>query len=63
MSTTFFNRNGKAVSKDEFFREITAVFKMDRNEAREMVYANGVSWYELAEWQISEQEKEGSDAG
>ena len=53
MSEVFYNVDGKAVRKEELFNEIIRMHKMDRTKAREMVYLNGISWHELAMYQLA----------
>ena len=57
MSEVFYNVNGKAVRKEELFDEIIRMQREDRNKAREMVYLNGISWHELAMYQLAKKGK------
>ena len=50
---TYYNVDGRAVRKEELFDEIIRMQRVDRNKAREMVYLNGISWHELAMYQLA----------
>ena len=49
---TFYPYNGEPLTKTEMMREIVKVWREDREEARRLVYEYGISWFELAEWQL-----------
>lgn len=53
---TYYPHDGEPLTKEELFEEITRVWREDREEARQMVYLNRVSWFELAEWQRAKRE-------